>query len=139
MDFPIDALSLIPQRKPIVLIDKLLFSDEQRSVTSFSVSDDCVFVTDGELSAAGLMENIAQTCAARIGFVYWNRPLRIGVVGALKNFTVTRLPHAGETLTTTIRKVLFVEPALVVNAVTRIGEEVVAEGEMKVFLTENEG
>ena len=139
MDFPLSAEGLIPQKKPIVLVDRLLESDEEKSVSDFLIRNDGVFVEGGRIVSAGLMENIAQTCALRIGYVNRGQQVRIGVVGAVKNFVVRRFPAVGETLTTTVKEVLYVEPALVVSAETRVGNEVVATCEMKVFLTDHEG
>ena len=139
MDFPICAEELIPQRNPIILVDRLLKNNEALSLSDFQIRKDCVFVENGRLSSAGLLENIAQTCALRIGYLNFGQHVRIGVVGAVKNFSVVRFPAVGETLTTTVKEVLYVAPALVVNAETRIGEESIATCEMKVFLTDHEG
>ena len=139
MDFPLSAEGLIPQRHPIVLVDRLLDSNVEKSVSDFLIREDCVFVEDGRIVSAGLMENIAQTCALRIGYLNRGQKVRIGVVGAVKNFSVIQFPLVGATLTTTVKEVLYVEPALVVSAETRVGNDLVATCEMKVFLTDNEG
>ena len=139
MDFPLRAEELIPQRDPIVLVDRLLDSNETTSVSDFLIREDCVFVEDNRIVSAGLLENIAQTCALRIGYLNCGQQVRIGVVGAVKNFTALRFPSTGETLTTTVKEILYVDPALVVSAETRVGSELVAHCEMKVFLTDHEG
>ena len=139
MDFPLRAEELIPQRNPIILVDRLLDSDETATVSDFLVRKECVFVDNGRLVSAGLLENIAQTCALRIGYLNRGQQVRIGVVGAVKNFTVHRLPSVGETLITTVKETLYIDPALVVSAETCVGSERVASCEMKVFLTNDEG
>lgn len=139
MDFPLRAEGLIPQRNPIILVDRLLDSDEKASVSDFLIRKDGVFVEDGRFVSAGLLENIAQTCALRIGYLNRGQQVRIGVVGAVKNFTTLRFPTVGETLTTTVKETLYIDPALVVSAETRVGNEIVATCEMKVFLTDHEG
>ena len=139
MDFPLQAEELIPQRNPIILVDRLLDSDETATVSDFLVRKECVFVDNGRLVSAGLLENIAQTCALRIGYLNRGQQVRIGVVGAVKNFTVHRLPSVGETLITTVKETLYIDPALVVSAETCVGSERVASCEMKVFLTNDEG
>lgn len=137
MDFPVKAEELIPQGKPIVLVDRLLECNETKAISDFVVRDDGVFVEDGLLASAGILENIAQTCALRIGCLNSDQPVRIGVIGAVKNFAVNRLPKIGEVLTTTVQDILYFGTALVVSAETRIGDESVAVCEMKVFLVEN--
>ena len=139
MDFPLRAEELIPQRNPIILVDRLLDSDETATVSDFLVRKECVFVDNGRLVSAGLLENIAQTCALRIGYLNRGQQVRIGVVGAVKNFTVHRLPSVWETLITTVKETLYIDPALVVSAETCVGSERVASCEMKVFLTNDEG
>lgn len=139
MEFPLRAEGLIPQKEPIVLVDRLLDSNKEYSVSDFLIRKDCVFVENGRFVSAGLLENIAQTCALRIGYLNRGQKVRIGVVGAVKNFSVVRFPAVGETLTTTVKEVLYVDPALVVSAETRVGNESVATCEMKVFLTDQEG
>ena len=76
MDFPLSAEGLIPQRHPIVLVDRLLDSDVEKSVSDFLIREDCVFVEDGRMVSAGLMENIAQTCALRIGYLNRGQKVR---------------------------------------------------------------
>ena len=139
MAFPLNAANLIPQKVPIVLVDRLLESDEEKSVSDFEIRKDCVFVENNQLVSAGLLENIAQTCALRIGYLNRGQRVRIGVVGAVKNFSVLRFPSVGDTLNTTVKEVLYVDPALVVSAETRVGNETIATCEMKVFLTDQEG
>ncbi|MBP5400254.1 MAG: pseudouridylate synthase [Bacteroidales bacterium] len=121
------------------MVDRLLDSDEKASVSDFLIRKDGVFVEDGRFVSAGLLENIAQTCALRIGYLNRGQQVRIGVVGAVKNFTTLRFPTVGETLTTTVKETLYIDPALVVSAETRVGNEIVATCEMKVFLTDHEG
>ena len=75
---------LIPQRPPFVMIDRLLSCDQVVTVTELEVRDDNVFVLDGHFSTEGLMENIAQTCAARMGYINLShgKKVKIGVIGA---------------------------------------------------------
>lgn len=65
----IDILDLIPQRPPFVLIDRLTAFDEARTETRFTVRTEHLMCESGRLQAAGLIENIAQTCAARLGYI----------------------------------------------------------------------
>jgi len=138
MVFPLRAEGLIPQRNPIVLVDSLLESDEERSVSDFEIRKDCVFVENGVLASAGLMENIAQTCALRTGYLSFGNNVRVGVIGGVRRFSVVRFPAVGERLVTTVKEILYVDPALVVDAEVRVGDEMVASCEMKVFLGDDE-
>lgn len=138
MVFPLSAENLIPQRNPIILVNSLLESDEEKSVSDFEIRKDCVFVENGVLVSAGLMENIAQTCALRTGYLNFGNKVRVGVIGGVKRFKVSRSPAVGERLITTVKEILYVDPALVVDAEVRSGDEIVASCEMKVFMGDDE-
>ena len=134
----IDIRSLLPQRDPFVAVDRLVHYDDREVVTETLVKADSLFTEDGHLTAAGLMENIAQTCAARIGFrtlyVLGLDKVDIGVIGALRNMEIHTLPLAGQTLTTrvTVKEEAF-GITLVEASVTSEGRTL-AEGEMKIAL-----
>ncbi len=65
----IDIHELLPQQEPFVMIGTLTHFDRTLTVTETEVKADNIFVDNGYFTASGLMENIAQTCAARIGYV----------------------------------------------------------------------
>lgn len=138
MVFPLSAEILIPQRNPIILVDNLLESDKEKSVSDFEIRKDCVFVENGVLVSAGLMENIAQTCALRTGYLNFGNKVRVGVIGGVKRFKVSRFPTVGERLITTVKEILYVDPAMVVDAEVHSGDEIVASCEMKVFIGNDE-
>ena len=64
----IDVRDLLPQRDPFVMIDRLTHFEMNTSTTELVVSQSNIFVDDGRFSPSGMMENMAQTCAARLGF-----------------------------------------------------------------------
>ena len=134
----IDIRSLLPQRDPFVAVDRLVHYDDREVVTETLVKADSLFTEDGRLTAAGLMENIAQSCAARIGFrtlyVMGLDKVDIGVIGALRNMEIHALPLAGQTLTTrvTVREEAF--GITQVEATVRSEGQLMAEGEMKIAL-----
>ena len=65
----IDIHELLPQQEPFVMVSRLVRFDMVRTTTETDILADNIFVENGCLSASGLIENIAQTCAARIGYV----------------------------------------------------------------------
>ena len=104
---PFDAIDIggiLPQREPFVFVDRLEHFDDRETVTSFTVPAEHLLVEDGHLTASGLLENMAQSSAARIGYqckYILHVPVRIGYIGAIRKFRIHRLPAVGETLTTT--------------------------------------
>lgn len=130
--------SLLPQRDPFVAVDCLVHYDDIEVVTETLVRADSLFTEDGRMTAAGLMENIAQSCAARIGFrtlyVLGLDKVDIGVIGALRNMEIHALPLAGQTLTTrvTVKEEAF--GITLVEASVESEGQLLAEGEMKIAL-----
>ena len=101
----IDIHELLPQQEPFVMVNRLTHVDDVRTVSETLIREDNIFVDGGRFSASGLVENIAQTCAARIGFVnkyIYRRDIQVGVIGAVKNLQVLALPKAGQTIVTTV-------------------------------------
>jgi predicted hotdog family 3-hydroxylacyl-ACP dehydratase len=127
---------LIPQRPPFVMIDKLVSCDMVFTVTELEVRENNIFVADGRLTAEGLMENIAQTCAARIGYISICRgeKVRIGVIGAVNSFDILQTPKEGERIVTTIEVIDELFKITLVKAVVKCGEKVMAEANMKIAL-----
>lgn len=127
---------LIPQRPPFVMIDKMRSFDMTVTVTQLEVRADNVFCIDGKLTAEGLMENIAQTCAARMGYINLcnNVAMKIGVIGAVNNFDVFRTPKVGELIVTTIEVIEELFQITMVKAFVRCGDETIAQANMKIAL-----
>ena len=135
-DIPLKEL--IPQRPPFVMIDRLVSSDAVFSVTELEVRPDNLFVDNGRMTAAGLVENIAQTCAARIGYINLNRgeTVKIGVIGSISNLNIARTPKVGEHLVTTIKLLEEVFQVTLVEAMVKSDDEVLAQCNMKIALTD---
>ena len=100
----IDIQELLPQRPPILMVDRLLSADDKRAETELLVRTDNICVENGTLKTYALIENMAQTCAAQLGFadVYVNgkKDVRIGYIGAVKRMQIENFPRVGETLRT---------------------------------------
>ena len=135
-DIPLNEL--IPQKPPFVMIDRLVSSDAVFSVTELEVRPDNLFVDNGRMTAAGLVENIAQTCAARIGYINLNsgETVKIGVIGSISNLNIARTPKVGEHLVTTIKLLEEVFQVTLVEAIVKSDDEVLAQCNMKIALTD---
>ena len=99
----IDIHELLPQQEPFVMIDTLVHFDRTLTVTETKVKAGNIFVENNCFSASGLMENIAQTCAARIGYVnkyILKKGIQLGFIGAVRNFEIQELPQVGDLITT---------------------------------------
>lgn len=134
----ISILSLIPQKPPFVMVDELLFSDDNITKTIFTITADNVFVINGDFSEAGLMENMAQTAAAGSGNMarIENRPVLNGYIGQVKNFEIYSLPKVGDVLMTEVKIEVQVFAAGIVSGKIWCNEVEVAQCEMKIFINQ---
>jgi len=135
-----DILELLPQRRPFVMIDSLLYCDLAVTRTSLEVREDNIFNDAGHLSTAGICENIAQTCAARLGYLSLSsgQPVRLGFIGAISNMQVSRTPRTGEVLVTEINVLQEVFNITLVHAEGRSGDDIIAETDLKIALADDE-
>ena len=137
----IDIHELLPQQEPFVMISSLVRFDMQTTVTETVVSADNLFVEDGVFTAPGIVENIAQTCAARIGYVnkyILKKGIQLGFIGAIRDLKVKQLPKVGDTITTSISVLVSVFGMTLVDAVVLNNGAEVASAQMKIAVKESE-
>ena len=139
----IPILELIPQRPPFVMVDSLIHFDEVITRTRVQIMADNIFVEGCELTEAGIMENIAQTCAARMGYINkfiasedGSGKIKLGFIGAIKNLIIEELPKVGDVLTTSVEVVSEVFALTLVNAKVEVEGKLIASCEMKISLTD---
>jgi predicted hotdog family 3-hydroxylacyl-ACP dehydratase len=131
-----DILSLIPQRPPFVMIDKLLYFNQTITQTSFLITKENIFVETGEFCEAGLMENIAQAAAARAGYIALleNKPVSAGYIGSVKNLEIMGLPKINDELITEIKVESQVFDIMFISGRVCCEDNLVATCEMKIFV-----
>ena len=137
----INILELLPQREPFIAVGSLLHFDMETTITLTKITAESLFVSNGELSSSGVIENIAQTCATRIGYInkyILKKGIQIGFIGAIRKLEIYRLPKVGETIKTTINLVEEVFGMTLVSATVFVGEELIADTEMKIAVKEQE-
>lgn len=135
----INVLELLPQLPPFVMIDQLTHFDEMQTTTIYKVKSDCLFVEGEVLNACALVENIAQTCAARMGYInryIYKKNVKLGFIGSIKNLSVQRPVKVGEVLSTSIEVVEEVMLLTLVKAIVKVGEEIIVTAEMKIALSD---
>ncbi|MGP1462854.1 pseudouridylate synthase [Tannerella sp.] len=137
----IDILELLPQRPPFVMVDKLTHYDKTSARSSFMVREGNLFCSGGRMEEAGLIENMAQTCAARMGYrarmeLQSDGMVRVGFIGAIRGITIVRVPLVGEVLTTTVEVKEEIFSTSLVEMKVEVEDEVIASGSMKIFLTD---
>lgn len=137
----IDVHELLPQQEPFVMISRLVAFDMVRTVTETDIKDANIFIEDGEFSPSGLIENIAQTCAARIGYAnkyIFKKGIQIGFIGAIRNLEIFERPKVGEMITTTVDVKEEMFGMTLASAKIMIGHRTLVETEIKIAIKELE-
>lgn len=126
---------LIPQRPPFVMIDELVSTDEVKTVSRLTVSNSNIFCREGKFLEAGMVENIAQTAAARAGYVSvsQNRKPPVGFIGAVKNLQVHFNPKEGDVLNTEMSVINQIMDVAIIYGKVFCNGKIAAECEMKIF------
>ncbi|HLS70724.1 MAG TPA: hypothetical protein VK027_03605 [Chitinophagaceae bacterium] len=132
-------LKLLPHRDPFVLVSNLLESTSSHTITQFQIDKNQLLVENNVLSAAGLIENMAQTAAA--GLAYQSQLGKdtdqnptVGYIGQIKNLKIYFRPEIGSVIETKTTNVHQVMNAHIVDAEVLLGEDIVARAEVRVFL-----
>ncbi|WP_195405751.1 hydroxymyristoyl-ACP dehydratase [Bacteroides congonensis] len=129
-------LGLIPQRPPIVMVDSFFGIEENCSYSGLTITSDNIFCEAGKLQEPGVIEHIAQSAAARIGFIYTRQGAQVplGFIGSVDKLKIYNLPEVGIKLFTEITIVQEVFDITLVSAQVKAGEELIAECRMKIFI-----
>lgn len=137
----IDIHELLPQQEPFVMVGKLRHFDMEKTITTTKIVDSNILVEKGVFTASGIIENIAQTCAARIGYVnkyILKKGIQLGFIGAIRNLNLYRCPRVGEVIETSIITIEEIFGMTLVTATVKVGDEIIADSEMKIALSEIE-
>lgn len=134
-----EILEYIPQRPPIVMIDKVTEVNDLKVVCQFQVKEDNIFVAEGKFVEPGIIENIAQTIATGAGYrtKKRNEAVKLGYIAAIKNLNIYALPSVGDCLTTSVQIVNEVFSVTIVQAEVKNQNITIAECEMRIFIEAN--
>ena len=129
-------LGLIPQRPPIVMVDSFFGIEENCSYSGLTVTPDYIFCEAGKLQEPGIIEHIAQSAAARIGFIYTRQGAQVplGFIGSVDKLRIYDLPEVGMKLFTEITVVQEVFDITLIAAQVKADEKLIAECRMKIFI-----
>ncbi len=133
-----EILNFVPQRPPMVMVDKLLHCNEQNAVTGLEIKPGNMFVKNGVFSEPGLIENIAQSAALMTGWLAvadqnGEQKIPMGVIGAVKDLQVYYLPEINTEVTTEIAVLFRIANATIVSGKVKQNDRLVAECELKIF------
>lgn len=128
---------LLPQREPILMVDELVYVEEDQAETSFEIRADNYFIEKDRLAEVGLIEHIAQSASAFAGYKAMETGAiepPVGLIGEIKRFHCYRCPQVGEVLHTTVRMGAEVAGITLLTGEVRIQEEIIADTQMKIFV-----
>jgi len=86
------------------MIGDLVTADNNLATSNFLIDNKNILVEDGVFSVSGLLENIAQTAAAQVGYlsVQNDVPIPLGFIGAISKIKVNKLPQVNSKIETII-------------------------------------
>ena len=130
---------LIPQRNPIVMVDTFFRADENGAETGLHIQSGSLFCEAGSLREPGMIEHVAQSAAAFAGYAPYTRgeQPKLGFIGEVKKFRISRLPRVGEFLHTSLRVLGEAAGVTLIAAETKVEDEVLATCQMKIFIKED--
>ena len=130
MDFKdIPITNLIPQRSPFIMVDRVLSCDMTDAVTEFVVREDNIFLDQMTLAPTGIIENIAQSCAARMGCINMQQKesVKLGFI---------RRPKCHETMTTYVNIIEDIFNLTLASVTVKVDDEVISTARIKIALTD---
>ena len=137
----IDIKLLLPQQDPFLFVDKLVNADQNSCITEFVIKESTLFVENQVLLESGIIENMAQTCAAQIGFInlfLLNEKVKKGFIGAIRNLNIYNQPKVNENLITSlaVQADVMGMKLVTIEVVTNVMK--IADCEMKISIYEEQ-
>jgi len=120
------------------MVDGLLESDLDKTISSLAVEPENLFVEEGLFKEPGLIENMAQTAALRSGYEADKLESEppVGFIGSVKRMKIYDLPKVGDQLQTKVTILMAMDNISVIKAEVTVLGKLMAEGEMNIFLQE---
>lgn len=125
---------LLGQQPPFRFVDSLESYADQEARVRFTPRKDGLLMENGCLSAAGLLEHMAQANAAREGYrckYVLHIPVSIGYIGQVRAYNIYRLPRAGEPIESTVYLRYEMFKVCLCDVEVRSGEELLATASIK--------
>lgn len=129
--------SLIPQKFPIVMVDKLISFKDHQVQAGLTVVEDNIFYREGNLQEPGLIEHMAQSVALYTGYQYYlkNETAPVGYIGTIKTIEIFSLPDLDTNIETTVDVLHEFMGVTLVDIVSKVNNIEIARGQMKTVLS----
>ncbi len=134
-----EVLELIPQKPPMAMVDGLIYSNTEKTISRLVLSKANIFCKSGFFQEAGIIENIAQTAALHSGYLakQSREKPKTGFIGSIKRLTIFELPKDNDTLQTTVTVLHELMNATVIKGEVFVNNKLIATGEMNIFFPDN--
>ena len=135
--FPIPIEQLLPQRPPMLLLDRLLSCTASEGTADAQISAGNLFrLPDGTIHAAALFELMAQAYAAVQGYqdTLAGKPVAIGYLAGITRAAVHGAARVGDRLLVTVRQTALVPPFVRAAARVERNGDTLADGELTLFI-----
>ena len=134
--FPVPAASMLPHAAPMCCIDTLESVHDAGGEARVLFTPGHILLSEGALEPAGFIELVAQTAGAAYGCLCLQRglPVRPGFLAGVRDFAVLAKARQGDTLTVRTTVVAEVGDVMLVQGLVYRGEELLAQGELKVYV-----
>jgi len=132
--------ALLPQKYPFVCLTALTNVSDLEAASTFTIEASHVLCDNGRLNPSGLIENIAQTSAAKLGYECDrdNKKVPLGFIADVKDFECTRLPLVGDEIKTNVKIENKVFDITIISGTVTLNGEIIASCKMKIFIDPTE-
>ena len=130
--------NLLPQKFPFVMVDTLYSFTEASLVSGLQIQSNNIFFENGTFLEAGLIEHMAQSVALHTGYDFFlrNEIAPTGYIGSIKDIEIKKLPKINDTIQSTVTILQEFAGITLVNIVTTLNNEEIANGQMKTVLAQ---
>ncbi len=128
--------NLLPQKFPFVMVDAMHSYTETSLVSGLKIEQDNIFVKNNIFLETGLIEHMAQSVALHTGYQYFlrNETAPTGYIGSIKEIEIKKLPQLNNTIQSEVTILQEFAGITLVNIVTTLNNEEIANGQMKTVL-----
>ena len=143
----IDVSNFLPHRKPMLMVDSVVENEDDVLATQFYIAEDCVFLKNGKLCEAGLMENAAQAASGVVGQTFFDSNdlegkgnKLVGYISAIRKVEIYALPEVGDTIVTRAKLISRLDTGAVtmcsLESETFLGDKLIVSSTMNFLIHE---
>ncbi|MEG0849603.1 hypothetical protein ACHRVK_00140 [Flavobacterium plurextorum] len=128
--------NLLPQKFPFVMVDAMYSYTETSLISGLKIQNDNIFTENNIFLEAGLIEHMAQSVALHTGYQFFlrNETAPTGYIGSIKEIEIKKLPEINDSIQSEVTILQEFAGITLVNIVTKLNNEEIANGQMKTVL-----